>query len=179
MTFENAPLPGVILCKPQRFRDVRGFFMEFYHAQKYMAGGVKEVFVQDSRSRSIKGVLRGLHYQPIRQQAKLVSCTHGEIFDVAVDVRRGSPTFGQWMGIVLSEENAWQLFIPKGFAHGFCVVSDVAEIFYKTSEFYDVSDDRGIRWDDPEIAIKWPIERPILSEKDKVLPFLKDAKCCG
>jgi len=174
--FEKTKLDGVILCTPEVFRDARGFFLETYHAQKYMAGGVRAVFVQDNRSRSTQGVLRGLHFQLHKPQDKLLSCTRGEIYDVAVDIRKGSPSFGQWVGCVLSEENCRQLYIPGGFAHGFCVLSDVAEIAYKCSEFYDPRDDRGVRWNDPELGVEWPIAEPILSAKDAVLPFLKDAE---
>lgn len=176
VTFEQTELAGVILCSPEVFQDARGFFLETYQAAKYMAGGVRSVFVQDNRSRSSRGVLRGLHYQLHKPQAKLMSCTRGEILDVAVDLRRGSPTFGKWTGAVLSEDNFKQLFIPAGFAHGFCVLSERAEIMYKCSEFYDPRDDRGIRWDDPELAVEWPIPDPVLSAKDAALPFLKEAE---
>jgi dTDP-4-dehydrorhamnose 3,5-epimerase len=174
--FEKTELEGVTLCIPDVFRDARGFFLETYHAQKYMAGGVKAVFVQDNRSRSTKGVLRGLHFQLHKPQAKLLSCTLGEIFDVAVDIRRGSPTFGKWTGTVLSDVNHHQLYIPEGFAHGFCVISEVAEIMYKCSELYDPRDDRGIRWNDPEVGVAWPVAEPVLSAKDAGQPFLKDAE---
>lgn len=172
--FEQTELSGVTLCIPDVFRDARGFFVESYHAAKYADGGVRAVFVQDNRSRSSKGVLRGLHFQLHKPQAKLVSCTRGEIWDVAVDTRRGSPTFGKWVAAVLSEENHHQFFIPGGFAHGFCVLSDMAEIQYKCSEFYDPRDDRGIRWDDPSLAITWPVTDPVLSAKDVGQPLLKD-----
>lgn len=174
--FEQTGLDGVTLCVPEVFRDARGFFQECYHAAKYMDGGIRAVFVQDNRSRSAKGVLRGLHYQLHKPQSKLISCVRGEIFDVAVDIRRDSPTFGQWSGAVLSEENCHQLFIPGGFAHGFCVLSEVAEIFYKCSEFYDPRDDRGVRWNDPALKIVWPVSDPVLSAKDAQLPFLTEAE---
>lgn len=174
--FEKTSLEGVLLCVPEVFLDARGFFLESYHAAKYMDGGVRSVFVQDNRSRSSRGVLRGLHYQLHKPQSKLVSCIRGEIFDVAVDIRRGSPTFGQWTGAVLSEENNHQYFIPGGFAHGFCVLSETAEILYKCSEFYDPRDDRGVRWNDPDLKISWPAAEPVLSGKDAVQPFLKDAE---
>jgi dTDP-4-dehydrorhamnose 3,5-epimerase len=176
MKFEKTELDGVVLCAPDVFRDARGFFLESYHAQKYMEGGIRAVFVQDNRSRSTKDVLRGLHYQLHKPQAKLLSCTRGEIFDVAVDIRRGSPTFGRWTGAVLSEENCLQLYIPGGFAHGFCVVSEMAEIQYKCSEFYDPRDDRGVRWNDPDLGVKWPVSDPVLSAKDAAQPFLKNAE---
>ncbi len=173
--FEKTELGGVVLCVPNVLRDTRGFFVETFQSAKYAAGGIDCTFVQDNRSRSVKGVLRGLHYQLRKPQAKLVCCLRGDIFDVAVDIRRGSPTFGKWSAAVLSEENQHQLFIPAGFAHGFCVLSDMAEIFYKCSEFYDASDDRGLCWNDPEIGIVWPGDGPpMLSEKDKVQPLLKD-----
>jgi len=171
--FEQTGLEGVTLCIPEVFCDARGFFMESYHAAKYMDGGVRAVFVQDNRSRSSRGVLRGLHYQLHKPQAKLITCTRGEIYDVAVDIRRGSPTFGKWSAAVLSEENRHQLFIPGGFAHGFCVLSEVAEIMYKCSEFYDPRDDRGVRWNDSAFGVGWPVAEPILSAKDAALPFLK------
>jgi len=174
--FEKTGLPGVILCVPEVFRDARGFFMECYHAAKYMDGGVRAVFVQDNRSQSSRGVLRGLHYQLHKPQAKLVSCLRGEILDVAVDIRRGSPTFGRWESAVLSESNGHQLFIPGGFAHGFCVLSEYAEIFYKCSEFYDPRDDRGVRWNEPELRVEWPVDDPVLSAKDAAQPFLREAE---
>ena len=173
--FEPTELKGVTLCIPEVFRDARGFFMETYHAAKYMDGGVRAVFVQDNRSCSSKGVLRGLHYQLHKPQSKLVSCVRGEIFDVAVDIRRGSPTFGKWAGALLSEANGHQLFIPGGFAHGFCVLSESGEIAYKCSEFYDARDDRGLRWNDSALGIAWPLTaEPVLSGKDAALPFLAD-----
>lgn len=174
VTFEKTELEGVTLCIPQVFCDARGFFMESYHAAKYAAGGVSAVFVQDNHSCSTQGVLRGLHYQLHKPQAKLISCLRGEIYDVAVDIRRGSPSFGKWSAVVLSESNHHQLFIPGGFAHGFCVLSDIAEIAYKCSEFYDARDDRGLRWDDPALGIPWPGSAPVLSVKDSGLPFLND-----
>lgn len=176
MTFEQTDLPGVIICTPDVFKDARGFFLETYHAQKYFNGGIKVTFVQDNRSRSTKGVLRGLHFQRYKPQAKLLTCTHGEIFDVAVDIRRSSPTFGKWTGALLTDENFKQIFIPAGFAHGFCVLSDVAEITYKCTDFYDHMDDRGIRWNDPTVNVRWPIANPILSKKDQVQPSFSDAE---
>ncbi len=174
--FETTELEGVTLCVPDVHRDERGFFMETYHAARYMEGGVRAVFVQDNRSSSGKNVLRGLHYQLHKPQSKLVSCIHGEIFDVAVDLRSGSPTFGKWAGAKLSEINGHQLFLPGGFAHGFCVLSEVAEIVYKCSEFYDPRDDRGVRWDDPALGVVWPVSEPVLSRKDAQLPFLSEAE---
>ena len=174
--FETTSLTGVILCVPDVYRDTRGFFAETYHAAKYMEAGIRAVFVQDNHSRSSQGVLRGLHYQLHKSQAKLVTCVRGEIFDVAVDIRRGSPTFGKWTGVLLAEQNHHQLYIPQGFAHGFCVTSDFAEIHYKCSEFYDSRDDHGIAWNDPTLRIEWPIQEPVLSAKDRGQPCLNDAE---
>ncbi len=164
----------MILVEPDVFGDARGFFMETFHAEKYAAGGVDRRFVQDNFSFSQRGILRGLHFQLRRPQAKLVFVVSGEVFDVAVDVRRGSPTFGAWCGRILSGENRNQLFIPEGFAHGFCVLSESASFMYKCSEFYDASDDRGIAWNDPDIGVKWPISEPLLSAKDQRQPLLRD-----
>lgn len=166
--FEPAPISGLVVCTPDIFPDARGWFTEAYHAQRYINAGVKAVFVQDNRSRSTKNVLRGLHFQLHHPQAKLVSCTLGRIWDVAVDIRWGSPTFGKWFGLELSDANRKQFYIPGGFAHGFCVLSDAAEILYKCSEFYDPKDDRGIQWNDPAIGVAWPVKEPILSQKDTV-----------
>lgn len=174
--FEKTSLEGITLCVPEVFQDARGFFLETYHAEKYAAGGVRAAFVQDNRSCSSQGVLRGLHYQLRKPQAKLVSCIRGRILDVAVDIRRGSPSFGQWESAELSDANHHQLYIPPGFAHGFCVLSDVAEILYKCSEFYDPADDFGVRWNDPDLGVLWPVKDPVLSRKDAVQPFLKEAE---
>jgi dTDP-4-dehydrorhamnose 3,5-epimerase len=174
--FEKTELDGVTLCVPEVLRDARGFFLEYYHAARYREGGIADVFVQDNRSRSSRGVLRGLHFQLRKPQAKLVSCIRGEIFDVAVDVRVGSPTFGKWSAAVLTEENNHQLYIPRGFAHGFCVLSESAEIQYKCSEYYDPGDDRGVRWSDADLKIAWPITAPVLSAKDAVQPLLSAAE---
>ena len=168
--FEKVEVPaGPVVCVPDAYPDSRGWFSEIFHAQRYWnEGGIKSVFVQDNRSRSSKGVLRGLHYQLRKPQAKLVSCTLGAIWDVAVDIRRGSPHYGRWFGVELSAENRKQLYIPEGFAHGFCVLSDFAEIMYKCSDFYDPKDDRGVLWSDPDIAVAWPVADPVLSPKDEV-----------
>jgi len=163
-------IPDVVLLEPQVFGDTRGFFYESFNAQKFRdATGVSAEFVQDNHSRSVQGVLRGLHYQlPPKAQGKLVRATVGEVFDVAVDIRRGSPTFGQWVGEILSAENKRQMWIPTGFAHGFVVLSDVAEFLYKTTDYYSPSHERCIRWDDPTIAIRWPlVGAPQLSGKDQ------------
>ena len=167
LTFTETRLPGVILVEPVVFGDERGFFMETYHRRKYDAGGITGRFVQDNHSHSARGVLRGLHYQLRHPQSKLVYVITGEIFDVAVDIRQGSATFGQWVGTYLSRENKRQLFIPEGFAHGFCVTSDRADVMYKCTDFYAPDDDFGLLWSDSELAIHWPIQTPALSEKDR------------
>ena len=167
LTFTETRLPGVILVEPVVFGDERGFFMEAYHRRKYDAGGITGRFVQDNHSHSARGVLRGLHYQLRHPQSKLVYVITGEIFDVAVDIRQGSATFGQWVGTYLSRENKRQLFIPEGFAHGFCVTSDRADVMYKCTDFYVPDDDFGLLWSDPELAIHWPVQTPSLSEKDR------------
>lgn len=172
--FEPTSIPDVILIKPRVFTDERGFFAEFYRSSEFMQAGIGEEFVQDNISRSVKGILRGLHYQIERQQAKLVFCPHGKIFDVAVDLRRGSPTYGYYASAELSSDNLHMLYIPEGFAHGFCVLSDEAFFTYKCSNYYYPEGERGIRWDDPEIAINWPLDEPTLSEKDQKLPKLED-----
>jgi dTDP-4-dehydrorhamnose 3,5-epimerase len=163
-------LPGVLVLKPRVFRDARGFFAETYHAQKFADLGISVPFVQDNHSRSQRGTLRGLHYQVRRPQAKLCRVVHGEVFDVAVDIRHGSPTFGKWTGVVLSAEEMNQIFIPVGFAHGFAVLSESAEFLYKCSDFYDPSSEGGIAWNDPEIGIRWPLPEPLLSGKDSLNP---------
>jgi dTDP-4-dehydrorhamnose 3,5-epimerase len=173
--FTETIVPGVILIEPRFFGDTRGFFMETYRADIFKAHGIDESFVQDNHSRSARGVLRGLHYQEPYPQGKLVRCTRGELFDVAVDIRRGSPAFGKWYGTTLSEENKAMLWIPAGFAHGFCALTDDAELVYKATEIYHPEADRSIRWNDPEIGIDWPIADPSLSPKDAAAPLLRDA----
>jgi dTDP-4-dehydrorhamnose 3,5-epimerase len=158
------------------FADKRGFFYESYHYQRYAEAGIDVQFVQDNQSRSVKNTLRGLHYQVNPGQAKLVRVVVGEIFDVAVDVRWNSPTFGKWVGESLSAENKKQLYIPVGFAHGFCVISDEAEVQYKCSDYYAPQDERGILWNDATLAIDWPVLNPILSQRDLKHPFFKDIK---
>jgi len=174
MELINKSLPGVVLIKPDVFEDSRGFFMETYHLEKYREKGLDKVFVQDNHSFSRKGTLRGLHYQLHHAQEKLVYVVAGKIFDVAVDIRRGSPTFGRWTGTLLSAENRHQLFIPEGFAHGFCVLSETAGIIYKCTKPYAPGDEYGILFSDPTIDIVWPIETPILSEKDLKNPALSE-----
>jgi len=172
----NLVVPDVKLIKPRRFDDNRGFFQQAYHYEQYAEAGIGAQFVQDNWSRSTKGVLRGLHYQLKHPQAKLISVIRGEVFDVAVDLRRGSPTFGKWAGAVLSEENNHQLYVPEGFAHGFMVLSDTVDFMYKCSDFYAPGDEYGVIWNDPEIGIGWPdVETPIISEKDLKLPLFAEA----
>jgi dTDP-4-dehydrorhamnose 3,5-epimerase len=173
--FKRMNISDVILIKPAVFKDERGFFIESYKYSEFSKHGIKEHFVQDNHSRSTQGVLRGLHYQKNPSaQGKLVRCISGEIFDVAVDIRKSSPSYGKWAGAVLSGENMDMLYIPPGFAHGFLVLSETADLLYKTTEEYSPANDRGIFWNDPFIDIKWSVECPIVSEKDKHLPLLKD-----
>jgi len=174
LSFVKTAIPGVLIIEPDIFKDDRGFFMETYHKGRYAKGGMDMPFVQDNHSHSRKGTLRGLHYQLKHPQDKLVYVITGEIFDVAVDIRRGSPTFGKWVGVHLSEENHRQIFIPKGFAHGFCVMSETADVIYKCTDLYAPDDDHGVYWADPDIGIEWPVEKPIISEKDSRNPRLND-----
>jgi dTDP-4-dehydrorhamnose 3,5-epimerase len=165
-------LPGVVIIEPRVFEDRRGFFFESYHAERYERAGLPAQFVQDNQSRSGVGTLRGLHYQLRRPQGKLVRVLRGTIFDVAVDIRRGSPTFGRWVGVELSAANKRQLFVPAGFAHGFCVTSQESEVEYKCTDYYVPHDERGIIWNDPLVAVAWPLAEPLLSEKDLAFPPL-------
>ncbi len=164
----------VIVLAPPVFTDSRGYFLETYQQQKYAELGIPKPFVQDNQSYSTKNVLRGLHFQLRYPQGKLVRVTQGTVFDVAVDIRRNSPTFGKWHGEILSAENRRQMYIPENFAHGFCVLSDSAEFLYKCTDFYVPGDEAGLIWNDPQIGIKWPICAPILSSKDDQLPKLAD-----
>ena len=180
MAFERLSIPEVILFTPRVFGDDRGFFFESFNAQTFNAAvGHVVVFVQDNHSQSSRGVLRGLHYQlPPNPQGKLVRVTRGEVFDVAVDIRQSSPTFGKWVGAVLSEENHQQLWIPPGFAHGFITLSDRADFLYKTTDFYSPACERSIRWDDPKIGVDWHFEgTPTLSGKDLLAPLFANADC--
>ncbi|MDR1989142.1 MAG: dTDP-4-dehydrorhamnose 3,5-epimerase [Acidobacteriaceae bacterium] len=166
-------LPGVILIEPVVHRDARGFFLESYHLERYRAAGIAGPFVQDNRSHSVRGTIRGLHLQVGQHaQGKLVRIVQGEIFDVAVDVRRGSPTFGRWVGMALGADSFCQCYIPPGFAHGFAVLSDTAEVEYKCTAPYDPASEIGIAWNDPALAIAWPIDTPILSARDEHHPPL-------
>lgn len=174
MKVTETVLPGVFIIEPKIFPDARGFFVETYNKERYAACGIAVDFVQDNLSFSSKGVLRGLHYQNPHSQGKLVYVLQGEVRDVVVDIRHASPKFGQWTAVTLSSENKKQLYIPPGFAHGFCVLSETALFTYKCTEFYHPECDGGLRWDDPELAIDWPVTSPILSEKDGKLPLLRD-----
>ena len=174
MVVEPLALPGLLLVKPTVHRDARGYFVESYSAPRYQKAGIDVVFVQDNHSRSAKGTLRGMHFQTVPGQAKLVRVATGRIFDVAVDIRPGSPTFGRWEGVFLDAEQHWQLYVPVGFAHGFCVVSKTADVLYKVSSPYDGATETGFRFDDPEVDIRWPVEHPILSARDQAAKPLKD-----
>ena len=170
-TFNKLKIPEVILVTSKSFSDKRGFFLESFKNSEFTTNGINTKFVQDNFSHSIKGVLRGLHYQKNpKAQAKFVTALRGEIFDVAVDIRKQSPTYGKWWGLSLSEVNHLQLYIPTGFAHGFCVLSESAEVLYKCSDYYSPKNERGVLWNDADLAIDWPIKDPILSEKDAVYP---------
>jgi dTDP-4-dehydrorhamnose 3,5-epimerase len=169
-------IPAVVLIEPKVFEDERGFFMETYKMPDFVAAGIKGNFVQENHSRSDRGVLRGLHYQnPPFAQGKLVRAIRGEIFDVTVDIRKGSPTWGKWVGVILSEKNKNILYVPAGLAHGFCVLSKTAEVIYKTTNVYSAESEAGIIWNDDDLNIDWPVKEPILSEKDGKLPSLKNA----
>lgn len=166
MKVRETSLPGVLLLEPQVFRDDRGFFLETFSAKRLSGSAIPSHFAQDNHSRSTRGVVRGLHYQLEHPQGKLVHAVRGRIFDVAVDIRRGSPSFAKWFGVELTDENLWSLWVPPGFAHGFCVLSDVADVMYKCTVPYEQSDDRGIAWDDSLIGIDWPVDNALLSPKD-------------
>ncbi|MBL8667159.1 MAG: dTDP-4-dehydrorhamnose 3,5-epimerase [Rhodospirillales bacterium] len=172
MRVEQTSLPGVLVIEPKVFGDSRGFFLESYHQGRYAGAGIDAVFVQDNHSRSSRGVLRGLHYQIRHPQGKLVSVVSGEVFDVAVDIRRGSPHFGKWYGCILSADNHRQLWVPPGFAHGFCTLSETADFLYKCTDYYHPEDEGGVLWNDRDLAIAWPVESPALSAKDAVFPAL-------
>jgi dTDP-4-dehydrorhamnose 3,5-epimerase len=175
--FNKTKIEGVYIIEPKIFGDNRGYFMETYNKEQFDEAGLNMIFVQDNESKSSKGVLRGLHFQKKHTQGKLVRVTKGEVFDVAVDLRSGSLTYGKWEGIILTEENKKQFYVPEGFAHGFLVLSDEAVFNYKCTDFYSSEYEGGVMWDDPDINIKWPLdemENILLSEKDKVQPNLKD-----
>jgi len=177
MKFTETPIPGVLILEPKVFADVRGFFFESYSERTMAENGILDRFVQDNHSRSARDVLRGLHYQMGRPQGKLIRVIAGEIFDVAVDLRRSSPAFGKWHGIHLSSENKLLMWVPKGFAHGFLVVSESAEVLYKTTDFYAPECERTLAWNDSEVGIDWPIKgMPIVSAKDNQGRALREAE---
>ncbi|WP_114814375.1 dTDP-4-dehydrorhamnose 3,5-epimerase [Paraburkholderia kururiensis] len=177
MKIVETPLPGVLLFEPRVFGDERGFFVESFRESWLREAGIDATFVQDNQSRSRRGVLRGLHYQRVNPQGKLVRAARGAVYDVAVDIRRDSPHFGAWFGTRLDDESHRQLWIPPGFAHGFCVLSDAADFAYKCTQYYDAASDAGIRWDDPDLGIEWPVFddiAPQLSDKDRLHPRLAE-----
>ena len=174
MNIIQTALPGVLIIEPRVFGDERGFFMETWQQQRYAEAGLPERFVQDNISQSRRGILRGLHYQYPQAQGKLVYVLQGEVYDVAVDIRVGSPNFGRWTGVTLSGDNKRQFYVPPGFAHGFCVTSEIALFAYKCTEFYNPAVEGCVRWDDPGIGIAWPVKSPSLSDKDREAPLLKD-----
>jgi len=179
MNVIETKLPGVLIIEPKVFGDHRGFFKETFQAVRYADAGINLPFVQDNHSRSQKGVLRGLHLQKTRPQGKLVCCPRGVVYDVAVDVNPESATFGQYVGVELTEDNHRQLWIPPGYAHGFCVLSDVADFQYKCTDLYFPEDEGGVIWNDPEVKIDWPINNPALSDKDQKLPTLAQIRANG
>ncbi|MCP4682153.1 MAG: dTDP-4-dehydrorhamnose 3,5-epimerase [Desulfobacterales bacterium] len=170
----DGTLQGLLIIEPDVFKDKRGFFVETFHEERYRASGIDAVFVQDNLSYSVRRTLRGLHYQHPHAQGKLIQALSGEIFDVAVDIRSGSPTFAQWMGVRISGENKRQVYIPQGFAHGFCVLSETAHVMYKCTDFYAPDSERGILWCDGDLGIEWPVKEPVVSDKDGDYPLLKD-----
>ena len=167
-------IEGVAIIRPRVMGDMRGFFFESYHAAKFAQLGIRDTFVQDNHSNSRRGTLRGLHYQLPHAQAKLCRVIRGEVLDVAVDIRRGSSTFGKWTSAVLSAENKYQVYVPRGFAHGFVVLSEEAEFLYKCSDFYDPSSEHGVFWQDPQLGIQWGVTEPLISEKDSQYPRLAE-----
>ncbi|MGA2365006.1 MAG: dTDP-4-dehydrorhamnose 3,5-epimerase [Steroidobacteraceae bacterium] len=179
MEFVPTRIPEVVLIKPRVFGDARGFFFETWHERKFAAAGIAGHFVQDNHSHSTRHTLRGLHFQIRQPQGKLVRVSRGEVFDVVVDIRRSSPHFGQWVGVLLSDTNHHMLWVPPGFAHGYLALSDEIDFLYKCTDFYAPEHERALRWDDPEIGVQWPLPadaRPVLSAKDAVAPLFKDAE---
>ena len=177
MKISHSKLEGCVIIEPRVFGDERGFFIETFQAVRYeQEAGIDLPFVQDNHSRSAKSVLRGLHFQKTKPQGKLVRVVRGEVYDVAVDIRKGSPTFGEWEGVILSEDNKKQLWVPPGFAHGFVVLSDTADFEYKCTDYYDSSDEGCMLWSDPDLGIPWPIANPVLSTKDKTAKRLVDLR---
>jgi dTDP-4-dehydrorhamnose 3,5-epimerase len=174
MRVEQTGLDGLLVIEPAYFSDDRGFFLESFQIERYRAAGITDDFVQDNYSRSAKGVLRGLHFQVRHPQAQIVTVMHGRIFDVTVDLRRASSTFGRWFGLELSDGGPRQIYMPPNFAHGFCVLSESADLHYKVSRIYDSTDEGGLRWDDPDIAIDWPLASPSVSDRDRAYPNFRD-----
>lgn len=168
------PLAGVMLIKPKVWGDSRGYFVETWQQERYAAAGIGAPFVQDNHAMSTYGILRGLHFQKTRPQGKIVSVSLGRVFDVAVDIRPGSPTLGQWYGVELTQDNQWQLWVPPGMAHGFVVTSHVAHFHYKCTDYYCPEDEEGIRWNDPDLAVAWPVTQPLLSGKDNIAPSWRE-----
>ncbi len=164
------PIAGVLLIKPKIWGDARGYFVETWQQERYAAAGIDLPFVQDNHSKSTYGILRGLHFQKTRPQGKLVNVSFGSVFDVVVDIRRGSSSFGQWYGVELTQDNQWQLWVPPGLAHGFTVTSESAHFHYKCTEYYCPEDEGAIRWNDPDLGVVWPVDQPVLSSKDKIAP---------
>jgi dTDP-4-dehydrorhamnose 3,5-epimerase len=174
MQIKQTDFAGLLVIEPDCFRDERGFFLEAFQSSRYRAAGIRDEFVQDNHSRSAKGVMRGLHFQVKRPQAQIVTVIRGRIFDVAVDLRAGSATFSQWYGIELSDDGPRQLYMAAGFAHGFCVLSEFADLHYKVSRLYDHADEGGLVWNDRDVGIRWPIEKPIVSPRDAAYPKLHE-----
>ena len=175
MQIEETDIPGVLVVTPKVFGDERGFFLETYNKEDFQQAGIEPEFVQDNHSKSTQGVVRGLHYQKKFPQGKLIWVIQGEVLDVIVDIRRGSPTFAKWISILISAENKKQVWIPGGLAHGFSVLSETAEFCYKVTDYYHPEDEGGIRWNDPQLKIDWQVQNPLLSEKDRQLPLLAEA----
>ncbi len=176
MNIIKTKLSDCIIIEPKVYCDDRGFFLETFQAERYATVGITLPFVQDNHSRTSKGVLRGLHFQKTKPQGKLVRVVRGEVYDVAVDIRLGSPTYGRWEAVVLSEDNKKQFWVPPGFAHGFMVISDFADFEYKCTDYYDPTDEGSLLWNDPDLNIPWPIKSPLLSEKDALAPLLANLK---
>ena len=170
------PIAGVLLIKPKIWGDARGYFVETWQQERYAAAGIDLPFVQDNHSKSTYGILRGLHFQKTRPQGKLVNVSLGSVFDVVVDIRPGSASFGQWYGVELTQDNQWQLWVPPGLAHGFTVTSESAHFHYKCTEYYCPEDEGAIRWDDPDLGVVWPVDQPVLSNKDKIAPSWQEFK---
>lgn len=174
MKIEKTGLAGLLLIEPRCFRDERGFFLESFHASRYRDAGIADEFIQDNHSRSVKGVLRGMHYTVKHPQAQIVTVIRGRIFDAVVDLRPGSPTFGRWVGFELSDEGPRQLYMAPGFAHGFCVLSEFADLHYKVSRLYEAGDEGGLAWNDPDVGIRWPVDNPRVSARDAGYPRLRE-----